>query len=401
MIMRLKLIIATGIFALPLHAADSVTMQSLAGRLRDVGCYSAACTYRVYLPTHSDPVEYTVNLCSSDTAPGDTLAPCDYMIDWSLPSSSGLAEGFSAYFSGTHFRFRDKRIQEYHAEWDMAPFAPHGIASDGVQCQNQFADLLPQFLADRIDGMRTGDGWLVSFHPDTVVAGRPSVVIDGCLRNRGYTGMIFSMVFDRETLLPSSMEYQNNPDQISEQSVSVSYTETTSKADCRIDLENLMALHSEAFEKYRESSFSLETLPGRPMPEISAPTPTGGRYFRRSGDPFAALTLVVFLDADVASTPKVVADVRSALERTPVAAEVLWAFINKRADGISEIIGSPGPGESVIMSATGSARDCGVGPVTPVIVFCSADGMVSDIINGYNKDMSALVIQKATLAGMK
>lgn len=399
--MRLKLIIAAGLMSLAHCAGAAVTMQSLAEHLHDAGCYNSSCTYRVYLPTHSEPVEYTVNLHSADTAPGDTLAPCNYMIEWSLPTASGVAEGFSAYFSGTHFRFRDKRLQEYHSEWDMTPFAPRGFASGGVQYQNQFADLLPQFLGDKLDAMIADEAWQYKFHPDTVVAGQPAVVVDGCQRTMGYTSIIFSMVFDRETLLPRAIEYQNNPDQISEQSVSVSYSGTNTPANCRIDLDTLMSLHSGAFEKYRENSFSLETLPGRPLPEISAPTPTGERYFRRSGDPFAAPTVVVFLDADVASTSKVIGEVRSALQRAPVATEILWAFINKRADDIDEIIARPEPGEFVLMSATGAARDCGVGAITPVLVFCSKDGTVSDIINGYNNDLPALVIQKATLAGMK
>lgn len=382
-------------------AASALTIESLAERLRGVECYSDSCVYEVYLPTHYDPVAYSVNLrASSDGERTDSLAPCDYVIDWSLPTPSGLSEGFSAYFDGTHLRFRDKRLQEYHAGWDMAPFAPRGYASGGVQYQNQFADLLPHFLADKLCKMATDSGYHAVLHPDTIVGGRRAIVVDGQQRYRGYTSQIYSLAFDYGTSLPFALEYVSNPDQISEQSISVRYfsPSLSSGRPCAISLESLIATHSEAFEKYRESSFSLETLPGRPLPEISAPTPTGERYFRRSGDPFAAPTVLVFLDTSVATTPQVVREVREAVSQLPMQTDVVWAFIDKRSDDIEAVVPRPETGEFLLMNATGAARDCGVGSVTPVLIFCSPDGTVREIINGYNKDLPALVIQKAILS---
>ncbi len=65
----------------------------------------------------------------------------------------------------------------------------------------------------------------------------------------------------------------------------------------------LTATESEAFEKYRESSFTLESLPGRMLPEIAAPTTTGERYMHVRGDGFAAPTVLVFLESSVEAPP--------------------------------------------------------------------------------------------------
>ncbi|MDE6135094.1 MAG: hypothetical protein K2F79_05925, partial [Muribaculaceae bacterium] len=58
----------------------------------------------------------------------------------------------------------------------------------------------------------------------------------------------------------------------------------------------------------------------------------------------------------------------------------------------------PRQGEHILMNAYAPARACGVGAVTPVLVFVRPDGRVSDISIGVNQDLSSIVIQKVGLA---
>ncbi len=115
------------------------------------------------------------------------------------------------------------------------------------------------------------------------------------------------------------------------------------------------------------------------------------------GDGFAAPTVLVFLESSVGSTADVVRAVREAIAMLPMQVDVIWAFLDHRADDVEAVIERPMPGEHLLMHATRAARDCGVGTSTPAIVFVNADGKVSDFINGYNQDLLPLVIQKASL----
>ena len=55
------------------------------------------------------------------------------------------------------------------------------------------------------------------------------------------------------------------------------------------------------------------------------------------------------------------------------------------------------PGEHLLMSAKSLARDCGVSAY-PVTIITNDDGIVADVIIGFNNDMSSSVIQKAAVA---
>lgn len=385
-------LIVSTLLASSAATAACADLTEIAGRLSAIDCYKADCTYEVLLASLSQPVTYTVSL-ESAAAPADTLAPCRYIIRWSLPTASDTTSGFSAYFDGTHFRFRDKRLQEYHSEWSAQSFAPGGDTRRGVQSQAQFCELLPQFMAERFREMASDSSYIY-----TVKTVNDAIVIDGVRRFNGYDGAEYTYTLDASTLLPRRIELENNPGQIGEQSIAVTYGPQPAKpSGCTIDMATLTATESEAFEKYRESSFTLESLPGRMLPEIAAPTTTGERYLHVRGDGFAAPTVLVFLESSVGSTADVVRDVREAIAMLPMQVDVIWAFLDHRADDVETVILRPMPGEHLLMHATGAARDCGVGTSTPAIVFVNADGKVADFINGYNQDLLPLVIQKASL----
>jgi len=398
--MKLTLILSSAAIAAscPYTAALSDPAE-LASRLMHTGSYAGSARYEVLLQQLPDPVAYSVSLESRATN-NDSLSACDYIISWKLPTPSGQSEGFSAYFDGHHFRFRDTRMQEYHYEWEPEPFAPSGHPERGVQNQAQFAELLPQNLGKHIRDMLADSTYVFNFHPDTVFAGQAAVVIDGIRRSDGYDWAEYVYVFDGQTYMPLRIELENNPGQIGEQSIIVDYKTEPHHAECVFSIEELAGWQPDAFGRYRESTFSLATLPGQPLPRITCPTTTGERYHHERGEGFAAPTIIVFLDAAEGSTAKVIDEVRSAVDILPRQTDVIWAFLNNRTEDIDPVLTHPRPGEHILQSAHGAARDCGIGAVTPVLIFAGTRGIVTDYILGYNKDLPQIVIQKASVAGM-
>lgn len=383
--------------ALTIHTANgntSLTLPDISGRMADIGKYCATAKFDVLMASHSEPVEYTVGLQCEPVA-GDTLSPCKYLIEWKLNTPSGELKGFSAYFDGSHFRFRDKRLQEYHASDDSTPFAPAGNVCRGVQQQVQFADLLPAFMARKFREMSADSTYIHTITADTLFNGTPATVVKGVRRTGGYDGIEYTYVLDRETLQPIHTYLETSPGGIGEQSIEVTYSPAGQMMES-LDMESLIALESDAFEKFRENTFSLDNLPGRPMPQIAAPTFTGERYVHTAGAPFPSPTLVVFLDAGTGSTPDVIKDVRQGVALASRQLDVIWAFLNHRPEDVEETIPSTEPGEILLVHAGGVARDTGVGAITPVIILVNTDGTVADIIRGYNNNLASIVIQKAT-----
>lgn len=376
-------------------AGNADALSDISQKLAAMPCYTDSCTYEVLLASLSEPVTYSIALESA--APTDTLAPCRYVISWQLPAPSGLSEGFSAYFDGAHFRYRDARLQEYHVEEDAGPFAPGGDVSRGVQCQVQFAELLPQFIAARFAEMASDTTYIYKVSPDTVSMGRRVAVVEGVRRAGGYDGAEYTYIFDAVTLRPLQIELENNPGQIGEQSIVVKYADAQTPAECRIDMATLSASKAEAFEKYRESFFTLDNLPGRPLPEIAAPTFDGQRYYHAAGTHFGAPTVIAFVESGIGTTPEVVGGLRSALAQLPGQVNIVWAFLDHRAEDVADVMEAPLPGETLLIHAAGAARHCGVGSLTPVLVFVKADGSVADVMQGFNKDLDSVVIEKVSI----
>ena len=387
-------------FIIASSAAQALDLTELGNRLSSMPMYSDAATYEVLLPSLSDPVVYSLSLESLAT-PVDTLAPCSYFIGWELPVPSGTSEGFSSYFAGTHYRMRDQRLQEYHYEWTPEVFAPGGDSRRGVQSQAQFSDILPQNIGRHLIEMAADTTYISKVTADTLISDEKAIVVEGVRRTAGFDAGEYEYVFDANTLRPRYIEFENNPGQLSEQNIIVRYAGRENEGEIVIDENSVVGRRPEAFGKYRESTFSLESMPGRKLPRISAPTLTGERYLHERGDAFAAPTIIVFAETSVGSTSDLVRDIRSAVDVMPRQVDVVWAFLDHRTDDIEKAVPDVRPGEHVLVGARGAARDCGVAQITPVVIFTGTDGVVRDYVVGYNQDMPSLVIQKATLTSQQ
>ncbi|MDE6206183.1 MAG: hypothetical protein K2M55_00045 [Muribaculaceae bacterium] len=372
--------------------ASALTLHDIAEHLTAHDCYSAKVDYEIMLATLSEPVNYSIAL-ESASAPTDSLAPCKYLIKWEAHGQGGSSKGFSAYFNGDHYRFRDDKLQEYHYAESNEQFHPLGRINRGVQRQVQFSELLPQFIGERFESMCTDSTYMVKVTADTIVDSSPAIVVAGVQNVYGITTSEFIYVLAPDTYLPRSIDLENNPGQMGEQNIIVHYTDTRTTG-CNINYDSLVAAEPEAFSKYRESIFTLESLPGRQLPRIMAPSSTGERYLHERGEQFSAPTVFVFTDTEVGTTPDLIRNVRGAVAMLPFQTDIVWAFKDHRIEDVAECIGRPEAGEKILFNAGGAARECGIGALLPVLMFVDHAGTVTDIQVGYNNDIASIVIQK-------
>lgn len=381
--------------SLLLIGAAVANAQTVADDLAAVPCATGTATYEVLMPTAAEPVTYTIRL-AYDATRADSLAPCAYLIDWTLPRSVAGTDvtGFTAYHDGNHYRHTSgRKLQEYHYADDPVPFG--NAVNGGVQNQAQFADLLPPFIARRLEQMGCDSTFIYTTKTDA--HGR--VTVRGVQRVAGYDALEFDYTFAdiNGRMLPVETTFEYNPASISEQSVTIKYNWDIPGACPEITEAALVDGHSEAFEQWRTSNFGVRSLVGKPLPEITAPTPTGERYTHHRGEAFRAPTVVAFIDPAVDGAAVTVSAIRQGLDAAPVAADAIFVFTSNAPDEIEPVMGHKlRQGEHVLMSARSAARDCGI-TAWPTMIFCDAAGNVADIEIGVNNDTATIVSQKTTL----
>lgn len=377
------------------YAARNISLNDLASYLSGMQEYSSSATFEVLLPTSEFPVVYNIRMASSADEENN-LAAADYLLEWTLSKDGNSSEGFSATLPGHHYRYRDHRLQEYHYNPDSIVFAPGGDLSKGVQNQAQFCDLLPQYLGQTFASMTSDSTYKYIVHPDTVISGERLIAVEGVRSFQGVEALEFLYLLDRD-FLPFKSEFVSNPGQVGEQLITVTYDYSD---DMPLSVaqseEDLIERYPEVFEKYRESSFRLDNLPGRRLPAFTAPTTTGERYELAKDGHFAVPTVVAILNSEVSSAGETVKALRDAVDSMPMQADLIFAFVNNNHDAIESTVGELRPGEHLLMSARGLARDCGVTD-TPVIIICDRSATVKDLMIGFNNDITDFVIQKTAL----
>lgn len=383
--------VLTALYPLGLSAQG---IADIISRLESIGCYEADARFSVTLPQSESDVVYTVGL-SSAPAPGDPLAPCSYLTDWSLETPTGHVEGFSAYFDGHHYRYRNERLQEYHMEWDSIPFR-HTGRSAGVQGSAQFADLYPAFIARELKTMTGDSRYSISVAPPATFNGKKAIKVSTVFTVSEVVATEKDFFFDAETMLPLRIDTESNPGQITEQTIFVSYT-YPERMNCP-DLSDaaLTARYPEIFEKYRENNFHIENLAGTPMPTFTLPTTTGERYTHHRGEKFAAPTVIAILDPVSGFNSEIVEAVRGAADSLPKAVDVIWVFNSTNTDAIEAVVPSVRPGEHLLMNGKSLARDCGVTSL-PVVIMADSDGNVKNVNLGLNRELGNVVLQTMAL----
>lgn len=363
--------------------------------------YRAEARYNVTLPSRQDDVVYTLSL-SQEPTPADTLCPAAYMLSWSLPTPSGLAEGWSAYFDGNLYNYRSGRLREYHTAWDAAPFASRGSGTHvvkGVQLSTQFADLLPSFLSRELSSMASDSTWTLDPLRPARVDGQDALRLDARLDIAGERIQEKTYYFDASTLRPLRINLEANPGSITEQTITIyySYPDSASLRPMPMTEEELISLYPETFEKYRESNFRIENLADTPLPAFSLPTATGERYTRHRGDRLRVPTVITLLDPAASFSSQVVNDLRRANDMSSLDFDTIWAVTGTNADAAESLVPDLRRGEHLLLNARSLARDCGASSL-PVVLVVSTDGIVKKVILGYNPELPTIVIQSIALA---
>ncbi len=393
---NLRLLLAV-VLIYPLCAMSSQGVDDLISRLRGKVCYNATVDFKVLMSLQDD-VAYHVDLYSA-ASPADTLAPCDYLIRWSVPGSENrvATDGFSAYFSGNLFTFRGERMVERHFLSDPMPFLPSG-RTPGAQRRTQFAELLPQFIADEIEAITTSSDYLWHFTPDTIVDGRAAMALGARLEVNGAVSREALYLFDRESAMPLCITTDNNPGALAEQTIVATYTVPEAPLACAPLTDSLLAdMYPDIFEKYRENTFAIVNLPGQPLPRFALPTLTGERYTylgRTQG--FRQPTMVVLFEPESSFARATIEGVRSAAMQLPYNADILWASVSNDRDAVDSLLPADRMGETTLVSAKALARDCGTATF-PVVILVGSDGVVADVVVGYNNSLVSDVIQKAAM----
>ncbi|WP_289856870.1 hypothetical protein, partial [uncultured Muribaculum sp.] len=112
------------------------------------------------------------------------------------------------------------------------------------------------------------------------------------------------------------------------------------------------------------------------------------------GQGFAHPTVLVILDALSEFATPTINETRRAIASLPQNADIIWAFTNNNTDDIETVIRRPRVGEHLLQSAKALARDCGA-TALPAVIFCDTDGIVQNVMVGFNNNFAADVIQKA------
>ena len=366
-------------------------IEHLADLLTSNPRYAGNARFEVLLPSAQDPVAYDVQLQSSATG-ADSLAPCSYLIRWTAQTPSGPNKGFSTYFDGNHYRYRNSKLQEYHAAESPAAFAPDGNIGAGVQTTAQFADILPQYLGEKLRLIASDSAYKYSFHPDTTVNGLRALAVDGTKFNNGYEAQQFLYAFNYSDATPLLIDITTSPGAISEQLITVTFSPADPDANVALSEQALIDMWPEVFEKYRQSTFRVESLIGDYLPDFSCRKIDGtSRLSHHRGDALERPAIIVAIDPKVASAPKTIQAVRQASDM--VDADIIWAFTSNHKTEIEDLL-NPGAriGETALPAAGSLLRNCGV-TLYPTIILASSAGKVIDVISGHNQDLASVVIQ--------
>lgn len=351
--------------------------------------------YSVSLPMADDDIVYSLRLSSVDN-PSDTILDKRYLIQWEI-SSRDDAKGFSAYFDGHFYNYRDNRLREYHYEWDSIPFQ---TTTGGVQRNPLFFNLFPFEIERQLNEMRADSTFTL-----TRTESGDAITIHGLRTIDGTEAQEFDLVCDRQGR-PLKLTRLFNPGMIGEQLVTAVYTyDSDPEADAEGENgsqltpsseEELIALFPEVFEHYRTSNFSIENMRGRPLPSFALPTVAQEHYVYDKGTRLTTPKLVALLDPAVASTGSTIAAMRRAAAMLPRQAGLIFAFVDNDVDRVEELVGPSMIGETTLISARSLARDTGANSF-PTILLVNSDGTVADVILGYSADLRDQLLQKGAL----
>lgn len=332
--------------------------------------FQAHVEYSLTLPQGNDDIVYSIDLVQ------DSLNDQNYIIDWSVESPTGPVRGFSAYFDGNFYNFRNHRLQERHEQWD-APLPP---GAKPPHKSAQFVQLLPAAINEWFAAVDQGVA-NVQISSNQVVV---EIVDDNAE---------IAWKFELPSWRPLEFHADYNPGEISGQQVNAVYSYPPAPSvPAGFNEEYLRRRYGEAFEKYRESQFAIENSRGLPLPGFSLPNLAGGRFEYQAGEAFQRPVLLVLLDPEQTLSTRLVADIRTAADKLPFEPQVIYAASNKNPELTQTLLGNLLPNETALTGAQSLISALGVASL-PTVLAVGCNGKISDLVVGLNQTLCESVIQ--------
>lgn len=325
---------------------------------------SASVDYELLLPGADDPVRYNIEF-TQQPAPGDTLAPCSYLIV-STPQAENAEESFSAYFDGNFFRFKGGKITEFHAGEDPMPF------SAGLQRTELFTQLLPAFVGEKLHEMASDTSYIYKVYDERIIKGSE--------QRLGYLLKEYEYRLD-SVGRPVYIEIVANPGEPSEQTATAKYTYKEADTE-KLSEGRLEQLFPDQFARFRAKNFTLSSLQGQPMPTFSLPASDNSRMTHHRGEKFDENTVFAFITLN----DRKIADI---LRKSDI--KVVYVLSENNLQAVEEALGTLSPHETVLLGASSLIRDCGV-KTFPSVVLCGENGMIEKIAGPLNNDIENIVV---------
>lgn len=368
--------------ALCLAAAFTVRadVKALADRLSDIKNYTSQVRYEILQPDADEPVSYTITLTSADS-PTDTLAPCKFLIEWALQRDGSDLQGFNCYVDGKIYRYRDRHLTHYAFETDSMIF----LASGGLQNKLQFTDLLPVYIAERLRSMASDSTYILTFNDS-------ACTISGAQTAFGCEGMRFTYEFDPQSKLPVKSEFIFNPGEMTEQTVTARYTQSSLMRAAPFDEKNLCEKYPELFDiSNQQAGGNTAKLKNTLFPTFTYTRKRGSERLAhtRGQDDLQAPTLLVCFASG--STDRILNSVdtfRDALRKRNIRCNVIYIIDN---DDVCENI-VPSATEYFILHPESVMERNGL-TAASTLVWLDKSGKVMDVVENFTEksdDLSAL-----------
>lgn len=364
------------------YAKFNNTITNIVNALSEARNTVGSIDYVVSLPSSIEHVNYKIEYETYNN-PSDTLLSYSYLIEWQNSGNNG----FSAYFNGHHYRFRDIKLQEYHFQNQPELF----IGKYAVQNQAQFANILPPSIGKYLSDMQADSSYTYDVNTANDI-----ITVSGVENVRGHAAALFEYAFDSKTLMPLTANITYNPASISEQTVTAYFQNVQTPQSILLDEDMLISKYPDVFDKFRTSNFRVENLVGKRTPAFSAMTKDHKRY-NFDGDTLRGVpTLMVFVDSEIGATRDVIKEIRKSMTLSPQDFNVIYAFKDADAECFVTNFNQVLTNETILVSTKAMARDFGV-TATPTLIFCTRNNIIHDVIVGVNKNIASIVIQEMAL----
>lgn len=377
------------------RASANSNLDQLVAGLEGIKSYKSKATFEVLIPQSSEPIVYELSLTANDNV-NDNLSPCDYIVEWTINGGKSDSSGFSAYHNGNHYRYRDNKLLEYHMEWDSIPFRSDNIGQ-GVQNQALFVKYLPANLAEHIKRISNDTTYYISTGLINVSKAHSAIVVKGTHTIADVVCEEFEYVFDRKTALPIRIHIESNPASISEQTIDVKYSESTTDVDVPITDEALMESYPIVFEKYRQCNYHIKNLIGEILPEFSAQTIGGSHYSFKKGDTLNSPTMFAVLDTKSEYSKRIISNIRLAYQNMPFESKIVWIFSENNKCDILKTIDKQLNNEEIYINSHSFIQKCGI-TSTPTTILANRNGKIIDVIIGFSKDLPSIITQNLSMA---